>query len=126
MVRVQTFSCTLPKAAADALTRASGWVYTNTLVWHYPVYRRTGHLLFGTAAGRLEDALGGPTLLHAHSRDAAQHGCSAACTVARAQRRRGPGRAATPIGASPIGPRPGSRRACVCASDWVSERGLLV
>ena len=91
MLRVQIVPCTLPNAEADALNQESGRVYTNTPVWRDRIYRRTGHWLSANAAGRLEDALGGPTLLHAHSRAAAQHGFSAACTVARAQRRRGLG-----------------------------------
>lgn len=86
MMRVQTFPCSLPKAAADALNRESGRVYTNVLVWHYRIYRRTGHWLSEYAAKRLDDSLGGPTSLHAHSRDAAQEGFYAACKVAKAQR----------------------------------------
>ena len=43
MLRVQTFPCTLPKVEAAALNRESGRVYTNTLVWHYHIYRRTEH-----------------------------------------------------------------------------------
>lgn len=89
MMRVQTFPCSLPKAEADALNRESGRVYTNTLVWHYRLYRRTGHWLSSGAAQRVEDALGGPTTLHAHSRDAAQQGFYEACKVARSQRQMG-------------------------------------
>ena len=37
----------------------------------------------------MEDLLGGPTIVHAHSRDAAQEGFSAACTVAKNQPRMG-------------------------------------
>jgi len=69
MLRVQLIPCSLPKAEADALNRASGRAYT-TLVWHYRVHRRTGHWLSATAAGRLEAYLGGTTLPRAHSRDA--------------------------------------------------------
>src|SRR5262249_47048546 len=59
------------------------------LVWHYRVYRRTGHWLSEYGAKRLEDYLGGNTHLHAHSRDAAQEGFYAACKVARSQQRLG-------------------------------------
>jgi hypothetical protein len=72
MIRVQTFPCALAKAEADALNRESGCHYTNTMVWHYRIYRRTGHWLSEGAAQKLEDYLGGATILHAHSRDAAQ------------------------------------------------------
>jgi putative transposase len=89
MMRVQTFPCSLVKAAADALNRESGRHYTNVLVWHYRIYRRTGHWLSAYAAQRLEDSLGGPTILHAHSRDAAQEGFYVACKVAKSQQRMG-------------------------------------
>ena len=74
MIRVQQFACSLPRAEADALNRTSGEVYTRTLVWHYRIFRRTGQWLSPTGGSRLEDRLGGPVALHAHSRDAAQQG----------------------------------------------------
>jgi putative transposase len=89
MMRVQTFPCSLDKAEADALNRESGRIYTAVLVWHYRIYRRTGHWLSEYAAKRLEDYLGGITTLHAHSRDAAQEGFYDACKVAKRQRQAG-------------------------------------
>jgi putative transposase len=89
MMRVQTFLCSLAKAEADALNRESGRVYTTVLIWHYRIYRRTGHWLSENAAKHLEDYLGGPTILHAHSRDAAQEGFYDACKIARSQRQTG-------------------------------------
>jgi putative transposase len=89
VIRVQTFPCSLAKAEADALNRESGRHCTNTMVWHYRIYRRTGHWLSVYAAHRLEDELGGPTVLHAHSRDAAQEGFYAARKVAKSQQRMG-------------------------------------
>ncbi len=89
MIRVQTFPCPLAKAEADAFNRESGRIYTNVLVWHYRIYRHTGHWLSKYAAKRLEDYLGGPTTLHAHSRDAAQEGFYDACSVARMQQKMG-------------------------------------
>jgi putative transposase len=89
MIRVQTFPCALAKADADALNRESGRHYTNVLVWHYRIYRRTGHWLSEYAAKRLEDYIGGSTSLHAHSRDAAQEGFYDACKVAKAQQKMG-------------------------------------
>jgi hypothetical protein len=91
MRRVQTFPCALAKAEADALNRERGrvdtgtmvWHSRGTMVWHDRIYRRTGHGLCEVAAQKLEDALGGPTCLHAHRRDAAQQGCSHACNVAK-------------------------------------------
>jgi hypothetical protein len=54
------------------------------LVRHYRVYRKQGVWLAPPSGERLEDALGGPTTLHAHSRDAAQQGFYKACTTAKA------------------------------------------
>lgn len=67
MMRVQTFLCSLAKDEADALNRESGRVYTTVLVWHYRIYRHTGHWLSEHAAKRLEDSLGGATTLHART-----------------------------------------------------------
>jgi putative transposase len=89
MIRVVTFSCALAKAEADARNRESGRAYTTVLMWRYRIYRRTGHWLSEYAAKRLEDYLGGPTILHAHSRDAAQEGFYNACKVARSQQKMG-------------------------------------
>ena len=82
MIRTQVFPCCLPKIEADALNRESGRVYTETLVWHYRVYRRTGHWLSQGAAEKLGDFLS-DTTLHAHSRDAAQQAFCKACKTAR-------------------------------------------
>jgi putative transposase len=89
MIRVQTFPCQLAKVEADVLNRESGRVYTSVLVWHYRVYRCTGRWLSAYAAKRLEDYLGGGSILHAHSRDAAQEGFYDACKVARSQQQLG-------------------------------------
>jgi putative transposase len=88
MIRTHTFPCTIPREDADALNRESGRVYTETLVWHYRIYRRTGHWLSPGAAERLGDSLS-PTTLHAHSRDAAQQAFYTACKTAKANRGQG-------------------------------------
>ena len=76
--------CSLPRAEADALNEESGRVYTDMLVQHYRRYRKQGVWLSPRLGERLEDALGGPTTLHAHSRDAAQQGFYKACKAAAA------------------------------------------
>jgi len=43
MIRTHIMPCHLPRVAADALNRASGQVYTRTLVTHYRVYRKKGN-----------------------------------------------------------------------------------
>ena len=88
MLRTQIFPCRLPQAEADALNRESGRVYTETVVWHYRVYRHTGHWLSQGAAEKLGDYFSGTTL-HAHSRDAAQQAFYKACETARANRSAG-------------------------------------
>ena len=84
MLRTLQFACTLPKHEADALNAESGRIYTDMLVRHYRLYRKQGLWLAPKSGERLEDALGGPTTLHAHSRDAAQQGFYKACKTARA------------------------------------------
>jgi putative transposase len=89
MLRTVMFACTLPKSEADALNSESGRVYTDMLVRHYRLYRKQGVWLAPSSGERLEDALGGPTTLHAHSRDAAQQGFYKACKTAKACRQAG-------------------------------------
>lgn len=83
MIRTHALPCKLPKDEADALNRESGRVYTDTLVWHYRIYRRTEHWLSSNADSRLNDYFGGKTILTAHSRDAAQQAFYKACKTAR-------------------------------------------
>ncbi len=88
MIRTHILPCRLPRADADALNRESGQIYTDVLVWHYRIYRRTGRWLSPKADERLNDSFG-PSTLHAHSRDAAQQGFAKACKTAKANRGRG-------------------------------------
>jgi putative transposase len=89
MLRTVQFACSLPKADADALNAESGRVYTDMLVCYYRVYRKQVVWLAPKSGERLEDALGGPSTLHAHSRDAAQQGFYKACKTAKACRQPG-------------------------------------
>jgi putative transposase len=88
MIRTEIIPCTLPKADADALNRESGRVYTETLVWHYRIYRRKAVWLSSRTAQKLGDFLSG-TVLHAHSRDAAQESFYNACKTAKSCREAG-------------------------------------
>ena len=83
MLTTQVFACSIPKDTADALNRESGRIYSATMVEHYRVYRHTGNWLSPRADEKLNDFLTGETLLHAHSRDAAQQGFAKACQTAR-------------------------------------------
>src|SRR5262245_18826926 len=95
MIRTHIIPCDLPKATADALNRASGAIYTRTLVTHYRVYRKRGHKqrhwLSMYAGKRLNDYLTRTVtpLLHAHSKDAAQEGFYNACKTAQINRDQG-------------------------------------
>ena len=89
MLRTVQFSCTLPKPEADALNAESGRIYSDMLVSHYRLYRKQGVWLTHENGERWEDLHGGPTTLHAHSRDAAQQGFYKACKTARACRQMG-------------------------------------
>src|SRR5215469_10700856 len=89
MLRTVQFPCSLPKSEADALNAESGRIYTDMLVSHYRLYRKHGIWLTRENGERWEDLHGGPTTLHAHSRDAAQQGFYKACKTARACRQLG-------------------------------------
>ncbi len=95
MIRTSIIPCDLPKAAADALNRASGAIYSRTLVTHYRVYRKRGnktrYWLSQFAGMRLNDYLtrSDPPVLQAHSKDAAQEGFYKACTTAKTNRHLG-------------------------------------
>jgi hypothetical protein len=84
MLRTVQFVCTLPKDEADALNAESGRLYTDLLDRQYRIYRRQGIWLRPEQGERWEDRHGGPTTLHAHSRDAAQQGFYTACKTAKA------------------------------------------
>jgi len=80
----------------DELNRESGRHYTNAMKWHWRIFRKHGIWLNQSRAEKLEDYLGGPTILHAHSRDAAQQGFYKACKTARTNKRNGDGRVRYP------------------------------
>ncbi|HEX6776612.1 MAG TPA: transposase [Ktedonobacterales bacterium] len=84
MIHTVQFACTLPKAEADALNAESGRIYTDMLVSHYRLYRKQRVWLKPEQGERWEDIHGGPTTLHAHSRDAAQQAFYKACKTAKA------------------------------------------
>lgn len=89
MITTRIFPCSLSKVEADALNLESGRQYTAVMVEHYRVYRRTGNWLSPKSDEKLGDFITGETVLHAHSRDAAQQGFPKACKTAKACRRMG-------------------------------------
>jgi putative transposase len=88
MLRTHLFHCSLPKLQADALNRESGCIYTSTMIEQYRIFHHTGHWLSAGAGEKINDSLS-KTLLHAHSRDAAQQGFYRACKTAAACRKVG-------------------------------------
>jgi putative transposase len=91
VIRTHILPCRLPKAVADALNLESGRIYTQTLVAHYRVYRKTGHWLSAKAGEKLNDfyTQGTVPTMHAYSKDAAQQGFYKACVTAQALRKAG-------------------------------------
>ena len=90
MIRVHILRSKISHEQADALNQESGRIYTGVMVEHWRIYKKgRGHWLSRWAAERYNDYLGGPTSLHAHSRDAAQQGFYKACKVVNAQRKMG-------------------------------------
>ena len=90
MIRVHILRSKISREQAAALNQESGRIYTGVMVEHWRIYKKgRGHWLSRWAAERYNDYLGGPTSLHAHSRDAAQQGFYKACKVVNAQRKMG-------------------------------------
>ena len=89
MISTRFFRAKIPLRLADALNRESGRIYTLTMIEHWRIYRRKNHWLSQKAAERYNDYLGGETILHAHSRDAAQQGFYNACKWTRQMHKKG-------------------------------------
>lgn len=88
MIRTIIFPCHLEKDRCDALNRESGRIYTQTMVTHYRTFRHIGHWLSQYGAMRFGDSMS-DTVLHAHSRDAAQEAFYKGCKVAKTNRKDG-------------------------------------
>ena len=88
MIRTHILPCALPREEADALNRESGRIYSDVLVTQYRVYRHKGVWLSRGASEKVNDSRS-PTILHAHSRDAAQQGFHLACKTAKANQASG-------------------------------------
>ena len=88
MIRTHILPCTIPRARADELNRASGTIYTGVLVAHRRLVRKKG-LRSSEASGTRWSDSRTDARMHAHSIDAAQQGSSPACDVTRASRTAG-------------------------------------
>ena len=72
MLTTQTLPYRGSKALADELNRESARHYNAVLKNHWRTFRKKGVWLSQYGAMRWEDYQSGGTILHAHSRDAAQ------------------------------------------------------
>ena len=73
LIRTHIIDCALQRAEADALNRASGERYTQTMIFHWRTYRQSRHWLSANAAERWNDRVNAEqsSVLQAHSIDAA-------------------------------------------------------
>ena len=84
MILAQSFIARQPRSLLDDLNRESGRIYTLTMVEHWRIKNRKDIWLSQYGAMRVNDALAGESILHAHSKDAAQEGFYKACKVSKA------------------------------------------
>ena len=77
------------KTLADELNRESARHYNAVLSNHWRAFRKKGVWLSEKSAYRWEDYQSGGTILHAHSRDAAQQAFYRSCKTARTLKRHG-------------------------------------
>ena len=77
------------KTLADELNRESARHYNAVLSNHWRAFRKKGVWLSEKSAYRWEDYQSGGTILHAHSRDAAQQAFYRSCKTARTLKRNG-------------------------------------
>jgi putative transposase len=88
LIRTHILPCTIPRARADELNRASGTIYTGILVAHWRLVRKKGLWLSEASGTRWGDTRT-DARMHAHSIDAAQQGFYKACDVTRSLRKAG-------------------------------------
>ena len=89
MITTQTLPYRGSKALADELNKESARHYNATLSNHWRTFRKKGVWLSEKSAYRWEDYQSGGTILHAHSRDAAQQAFYRSCKTARTLKRNG-------------------------------------
>lgn len=89
-IRTHIFPCKISVELADKLNHESGRIYTDVMVEHWRIWRKKGIWLGCHTAQRLNDFYNElPSLLTAHSIDAAQEGFYKACGTTKAVRRAG-------------------------------------
>ena len=83
MILTQSFRAKQPKSLLDELNRESGRIYTLTMVEHWRIKSRKDIWLSQFGAMRINDALAGDSILHAHSKDASQQAFYKACKTSK-------------------------------------------
>jgi len=91
MIRTHILLCKLDRKVADAFNTESGHIYSNIVEKHWDRVHKKGLWLSTGKLSKLSDmrVRSKPSLLHAHSIDAAQEGFFEACNVTRALRKAG-------------------------------------
>ena len=89
MILTKVFRATQPKSILDELNRESGRVYSETMVEHWRVYRKHDVWLSPFTETKYNDHLHPVTILHSHSKDAAQQAFAKAVKTTHALRRTG-------------------------------------
>ena len=89
MLTTQTVPYRGSKALADELNRESARHYNAVLTNHWRTFRKKGVWLSQYGAMHWEDYQSGGTILHAHSRDAAQEAFYRSCKTAKTLKRNG-------------------------------------
>jgi len=89
MILTKVFRATQPKSILDELNRESGRVYSETMVEHWRVYRKHDVWLSPFTETKYNDYLHPVTILHSHSKDAAQQAFAKAVKTTHALRRTG-------------------------------------
>ena len=89
MITTQTLPYRGNKTLADELNRESARHYNAVLANHWRTFRKKGVWLSEKSAYRWEDYQAEGTLLHAHSRDAAQQAFYRSCKTTRTLKRNG-------------------------------------
>jgi len=83
MILTKVFRATQPKSILDELNRESGRVYSETMVEHWRVYRKHAVWLSSSGEEKYNDYLHPATILHSHSKDAAQQAFAKAVKTTR-------------------------------------------
>lgn len=89
MILTKVFKATQPKSILDELNRESGRVYSETMVEHWRVYRKHAVWLSSSGEEKYNDYLHPATILHSHSKDAAQQAFAKAVKTTHALRKAG-------------------------------------